>query len=224
MMMEERETVYVHPSREMDFKMPTKMDVDRPTGDPISLQELVVNIADILGDPKYDKENPQHVERVRLLMESYAAEWNEWKRYEFWDDEKNYTRNLIATDNKTFTLMLLCWNPNKSSPIHAHEGSNCWMRMVDGTCKETRYLWPKSVDSPMEQSCCNDVQAPSCAFICDKLGLHKVGNPCQTGAVSLHLYSPPFESCQVFLDPKCGKPSTSHVTFYSEHGEKVDFH
>ena len=36
------------------------------------------------------------------------------------DASKNYTRNLIATDDETFTLMLLCWNADKESPIHDH--------------------------------------------------------------------------------------------------------
>lgn len=30
-------------------------------------------------------------------MERFAADWNEWKRYCFFDQSKKYTRNLIAT-------------------------------------------------------------------------------------------------------------------------------
>ncbi len=51
--------------------------------------------------------------RVQRLMERYDASKGEWKRYAFWDCKTNYTRNLIATDQKTFTLMQLCWNPSK---------------------------------------------------------------------------------------------------------------
>ena len=52
----------------------------------------------------------KHLQR---LMERYDASKGEWKRYAFWDCKTNYTRNLIATDQKTFTLMQLCWNPSK---------------------------------------------------------------------------------------------------------------
>lgn len=44
----------------------------------------------------------------------------EWRKYAFFDGEKNYTRNLIATDDETFTLLLLCWNAGRESPIHDH--------------------------------------------------------------------------------------------------------
>ncbi|KAL7535306.1 hypothetical protein ACHAXR_008454 [Thalassiosira sp. AJA248-18] len=52
---------------------------------------------------------------------------------------KNYTRNLIATDNETFTLLLLCWNPGKCSPIHDHPCDGCWLRVCQGQIQETRY-------------------------------------------------------------------------------------
>ena len=38
-------------------------------------------------------------------------------------------------------------------------------------------------------------------FIDDSRGLHKIGNPCpHTGAVTLHLYTPPYKSCKVWSD------------------------
>ncbi len=46
------------------------------------------------------------------------------KKYALFDNMKNYTRNLIATDDETFTLLLLCWNADKESPIHDHVSSN----------------------------------------------------------------------------------------------------
>ena len=34
----------------------------------------------------------------------------------------------------------------------------------------------------------------------DSLGYHKIGNPYKdTGAVSLHLYTPPYHSCKVLI-------------------------
>ncbi len=53
------------------------------------------------------------MKKVRSLMERYDSSLLEWKRYAFYDSKTNYTRNLIATDQKTFTLMQLCWNPSK---------------------------------------------------------------------------------------------------------------
>jgi cysteine dioxygenase len=46
---------------------------------------------------------------------------------------------LIATDGATFSLMLLCWNPGKFSPIHDHPSDGCWLRVLEGAVQEVRY-------------------------------------------------------------------------------------
>lgn len=58
-------------------------------------------------------------------------------------------------------------------------------------------------------------------YINDSLGLHRMENPSHVdGAVSLHLYSPPFDSCRVF-DARTGKPTEVKVTFWSMYGKKI---
>jgi cysteine dioxygenase len=58
-------------------------------------------------------------------------------------------------------------------------------------------------------------------FIEDSMGYHKVGcpSPNQT-AVTMHLYSPPFKSCKIFLNED-RKSCEANVCFYSMYGEKV---
>ncbi|KAL7552324.1 hypothetical protein ACHAWF_015557, partial [Thalassiosira exigua] len=80
------------------------------------------------------KEDP-----VNVLFSRLDLSLGEWKKYALFDSMKNYTRNLIATDNETFTLLLLCWNPNKESPIHDHPCDGCWLRVCQGKIRETRY-------------------------------------------------------------------------------------
>lgn len=55
----------------------------------------------------------------------------ELKKYALFDSMKNYTRNLIATDDETFTLLLLCWNTDKESPIHDHVSNYQYHRVYD---------------------------------------------------------------------------------------------
>lgn len=58
-------------------------------------------------------------------------------------------------------------------------------------------------------------------MLVDSLGLHRVENPSHVDrSVSLHLYSPPFESCQMF-DQRTGKKTACKVTFWSKFGERV---
>ena len=58
-------------------------------------------------------------------------------------------RNLIATDDRTFSLILLCWNPQRFSPIHDHPCDGCWMRGVEGTVQEVRYSTKAGADGSL---------------------------------------------------------------------------
>ncbi|GBP88329.1 Cysteine dioxygenase type 1 [Eumeta japonica] len=59
-------------------------------------------------------------------------------------------------------------------------------------------------------------------YINDTLGLHRMENPSYVdGAVSMHLYCPPFDSCRVF-DSRTGKSTQVKVTFWSEYGKRTN--
>ncbi|GAA5804266.1 hypothetical protein HPULCUR_009753 [Helicostylum pulchrum] len=59
-------------------------------------------------------------------------------------------------------------------------------------------------------------------LIIDNIGLHRIANPSQhTGAVSLHLYTPPYKMCKTF-EEKTGRARSSGVcTFYSIGGNRI---
>jgi hypothetical protein len=57
-------------------------------------------------------------------------------------------------------------------------------------------------------------------FRSDSIGLHQVGNTNDKGAVSLHLYSPPYSKCYTFK-PQTGEKSEANITFWSKFGERV---
>lgn len=100
---------------------------------------------------------------------------DEISRHAFIEPNKNYTRNLISTDHQTYTLLLLCWNPTKVSPIHDHPCNGCWMRVLKGTVNEKRYC--KSEDGS-HLMCTSDrtfVEGQN-TFIKDSLGYHRIGN------------------------------------------------
>ena len=109
----------------------------------------------------------------------------ELKPYCFIEEKKNYTRNLIATDNETFTLLLLCWNPGKYSPIHDHPCNGCWMRVCQGSVNEVRYRKKNMSKKEILHQGDDEVRAFECTmdstysegeqtFIDDNLGYHKV--------------------------------------------------
>lgn len=61
-------------------------------------------------------------------------------------------------------------------------------------------------------------------LLADTIGLHRVENTSNSdGAVSLHLYCPPYSSCSIF-NQKTGKQAIATVEFYSKYGHRDGSH
>ncbi|KAL7489822.1 hypothetical protein ACHAW6_015541 [Cyclotella cf. meneghiniana] len=146
------------------------------------------------------------------------------KEYALADPLKNYTRNLVATDNETFSLLLLCWNPRKESPIHDHPCDGCWVRVCQGKIEETRYKINEEMDSLDVTSVETYEETREVSYINDYIGYHKVGNPSTTTpAVTLHLYCPPYEKCKIWPDPnRASRSNDVCMCNYSEYGTLVN--
>lgn len=193
----------------------------------VSLEEFINILPSVLGNCQ--KKKLKKCVPLKQLMENLDADENEWGRYAFYDEKKLYTRNLVCTDNDTYTLLLLCWTPGKESLIHDHPTDGCWMKCLTGNVIETLY-YNDEEKRKLIQSKETWVRKNEVCYIDDSIGLHKVGNPCsQTKAVSLHLYSPPFQRCKVWLNDggddvdsdNCLQPE---VCYHSIRGEKVQYH
>lgn len=200
---------------------------------PITLAELVDALPSILRRQQEEgRESPEERKRqdeqrgtdrdpVNVLFSRLDLSLGEWKKYALFDSMKNYTRNLIATDDETFTLLLLCWNENKASPIHDHPCDGCWLRVCEGKIQETRYEIDGETDS-LQMTSDEVFEHHSPAFINDSMGYHKVGNPSSSApAVTLHLYCPPFSQCKIWLNPNdASHPSNACMCNFSEYGVK----
>ncbi|XP_011190606.1 cysteine dioxygenase type 1 [Zeugodacus cucurbitae] len=181
-----------------------------------------------------------NIEMVNHIMLTYKSNAREWKRFAKFDRFK-YTRNLVDAGNGKFNLMILCWGEGQGSAIHDHADSHCFMKMLKGDLKETRYKMPgtKAIELPnvdIGQMVCDSdgerefdseqltavgdttIGVNDVAYINDNLGLHRVENPSHIEtAVSLHLYCPPFNECSVF-HKNSGKRIKCPVTFWSKYG------
>lgn len=151
----------------------------------------------------------------------YDGDPRELARFALTDTSKNYTRNLVSTDNETYAMILIVWNRGKYSPIHDHPCDGCWVKVVSGAVNEVRY--EKQGESLVETS--NLVLSHGVTYMDDSLGLHKIGNPSDSvDGVTLHIYSPPYDKCRVWFDPtQAAKSSVAYAYYYSEYGEKADY-
>ncbi|XP_061167278.1 cysteine dioxygenase type 1-like [Saccostrea echinata] len=142
------------------------------------------------------------VERVKELMSQYKSYPKDLEGKELWSDEK-YTRTLLDKGNGLYNLMILCWNTNQESPIHNHPNSHCFMKTLKGEVFEELYKNPDvtSCGCKMEKIADRVYKLNDVAHITDEDGLHRVGNKSHVdGAVTLHLYSPPFSTCRKYDD------------------------
>lgn len=164
-----------------------------------------------------------NVDEVQSVMESYDTKPQEWMKYAKFDPHR-YTRNLVDEGNGKFNLMILCWGEGHGSSIHDHTDSHCFMKLLQGQLKETLFEWPDAKNhGDMVQKSQRTLQENQVAYINDSIGLHRVENFSHTEcAASLHLYSPPFQTCQTF-DQRTGHKNPVKMTFHSKYGQRTPF-
>ncbi|KAF9109848.1 Cysteine dioxygenase [Mortierella sp. AM989] len=214
---------------------------------PASLDELVKLLHAELGTKGLGCEGV-NVDRVKALMSSYVSNENDWKKYAHFDKNR-YTRNLVDDGNGMFNLMILAWPETAGSAIHDHSGSHCLMKILDGELQETLYDWPDKVTNesdgqPSDSGVGSDnsdddgekdranpmhikketiMRRNECAYMSDQLGLHRVSNPLKSrGSLSLHLYTPPYETCKTFNERSSKARSSGKCVFYSARGQKIE--
>lgn len=116
--------------------------------------------------------------------------------------------------NGKYNLMILCWPEKIQSSIHDHSDSHCIMKSLAGSLYEVRFQMngvsvEKSGERVLDAE--NNV-----AYINDSIGLHRVENREEhQGAVTLHLYCPPFNSCHTY-DEATGEEKVAFMTFDTE--------
>lgn len=157
--------------------------------------------------------------RSRVSCRTLQLQITDWTPYCHWDNTRPYTRNLIATDHETYTLLLLCWNPNQASPIHDHPCDGCWMRVLQGQIREERFV---ANSQGMHRTRNQVYSAGQLLYMEDSMGYHRVSNPHPDElAVTLHLYCPPYHQCKVWASAEQTEPTTGHISHYTEYGRKV---
>lgn len=166
-------------------------------------------------------EEPINIDYVRKLMTTYRSNSKDWKQFANFEND-GYTRNLVDAGNGKFNLILLCWDRKQMSSIHSHANAHCFMKTLDGVVTEELYEWPRDTNkkSEVKHIRTNTYNLDECGYICDDLGLHRMGNPSNTDkAVSLHLYSPPFQEVFAFNE-KTGERRVCPISFWREDNDR----
>ena len=178
-----------------------------------ALDALVESLSRAFADGVSGKE-------IAALLTDYARDNDDWRLMALFSDE-GYTRNEVARTDQ-FQLLVLCWGVGQESPIHNHEGQDCWMAVLDGDVEEVRYCRPEEVcEGPLEPRCANSFQTGQVAYISDDIGLHVVRSSVRDQpAVSLHLYASPYDHCNLYC-PETGKITRKTLANYSHRGQRL---
>lgn len=159
---------------------------------------------------------PRDRARISELLAAFGREPEAWRRYALFSEER-YTRNLIARTD-AYELLLLCWGAGQESPIHNHEGNDCWMAVLEGRIEEIRYDMPSPGQTgPLDRKADKVYAPPGVAFIRDEMGLHLVRGADGQAGISLHLYASPYDACNLYC-PETGTVERVTLSNHSENG------
>jgi len=143
---------------------------------------------------------------VKRLMAEYIAKYNDWQEYVNFCEHK-YARNLIKS-NDILELMVICWLPHQVSPIHNHAGQRCWAAVLEGTIRETQFLFKNTQSTtgsgPLDESGSCEVSSGEVGFISDDIALHVLQPIDGKRGITMHLYSKPICECNIY----CSKTGT----------------
>ncbi|HWZ99342.1 MAG TPA: cysteine dioxygenase family protein [Candidatus Dormibacteraeota bacterium] len=136
-----------------------------------------------------------------------------------------YTRNLIFK-NDLFECMSICWEIGQFSRVHNHRDQNCWMSAPIGRLKVQNFRVEDRHASAVHSGTCRlvatdiyEMNAANPVHVNPLEPVHQVLNLSEYNerAVSIHIYSKPFDSCEVYQLEK-GTYGDVPLHYTSEYG------
>ena len=162
------------------------------------------------------------LERVQEFVRRHAVRPETLEPYLFFS-KGNYTRNLIFK-NDLFEAMTICWDVGQASRIHNHRDQHCWMAVPIGRLRVQNYRvearHPSTGTCRLVPTDAFDMNPEHPSAVNPFEPVHQVLNLAEFAqrAVSIHVYSRPFDSCEVYLLDK-GSYFDAPLHYTSEYGK-----
>ncbi|MGO9127385.1 MAG: cysteine dioxygenase [Terriglobales bacterium] len=183
-----------------------------------------VPIADfVAGLRKFSEPAFRGTEQIFHFLEQTLVAPDTLMPYLSWDAQ-HYTRNLIDKTS-LYELIAICWDVGQVSSVHNHRDQNCWMSVPIGKLLVENY---RVIAQELKEGSCRleatDTVEMSAARPCavdPQEPVHRVYNPREFNqrAVSLHVYSRPFDTCVVY-SPEQGTCGEIKLHYDTEYGKK----
>ena len=162
------------------------------------------------------------IDEIRAFLQDAPVDRESLTPYLTWNLQ-HYTRNLIDK-TELYELIAICWEIGQTSSVHNHRDQNCWMAAPIGKlvvenfrvgfenveAGECQLEASNRVELTAENPCAVDPREP----------VHRVVNPREANqrAVSLHVYSRPFDTCVVYSPEQgtCGEIRLHYNTVFGK--------
>lgn len=196
-----------------------------------TIEDFIAGLCDL-------KQDLITLDRVTSYIKSMPVSKEALENYIWWD-ERIYTRNLIYRD-ELFEVMTICWQPGHRTAAHTHNGQLGWMTVPQGnvTVQNYKHLACNAAEGQnvvgidcvggatqiaMERLDKTDWAGTDAVATVDKIHtIHQISNnEKDADAISLHIYSKPFDSCIAFdlENQRCFRRT---LNYYSRNGVRLE--
>jgi cysteine dioxygenase len=180
----------------------------------VSIEDLVAELR------KFPETAFDGTETIHKFLKEMPVDPLSLHSYLTWD-RQHYTRNLIDR-TPLYELMAICWEIGQISSIHNHRDQNCWMAVPIGRLLvENFHVVHQDIGAGKCKIAATETIEMNASHPCavDPLEpVHRVINPRDFNerAVSLHVYSRPFDTCVVYSAEQgtCGEMQLRYTTEY----------
>jgi len=156
----------------------------------VGIDQLISGLREI-PDPEFV------CETVYSYLSAHRVDVASFEKYLFWNDGF-YTRNLVYKDER-FEMMTVCWEPGQASRIHNHCDQRCWMTVPVGRLKGQNFAVEAIDDSTgyckLRETDVFELAECLAAKVELEEPVHQILNVFDERAVSIHIYSKPFDHC-----------------------------
>jgi cysteine dioxygenase len=152
-----------------------------------NLEELVSELQKVIP-------SATNISGLTKLVGSYKGEdWNNFIHF----DKLKYNREYVHCSAE-FDLLVISWTHGQMAKPHDHPEKGCIMRVLSGSLIENLY---RNDGDKLKHISKSIHEVGQVCYIDDDRGFHSISNESSnTGAVSLHLYSPGNYSPNYLLD------------------------
>lgn len=161
----------------------------------VHVRELAAGLA-AMGEKDFTRQRVLDFLQVNPVDPSSLAPYLYFSR-------EHYTRNLIHRTD-LFELIAICWEIGQKSPVHNHRDQNCWMAIAYGKVIVHNFRLirkdPSTGFCELQSSTQFVIERNHPGEVDPAEPIHQVINPASYGsrAVTLHIYSKPFDTCEVY--------------------------